>query len=238
MSNTVTEHVADVDGSTLPRLHALHMRAPFFSATGRVVVTFPTFTRSTPISMMLASLIALQFRLCTHPLLPDDVRTCRSVKSLLFLVFVTTSLGGAPNTKDVSVLEPRGYQGGIKYWILTPCQLPPTCDETNRTAGLRGWWSRRRLPMHRVTACAHFHSEGRNYRQCFLLLFFVKSDARTLVARACLGGAAVSGRRPKKFPTASPSGASRRLAPSLWPFPRPCSVVPRPVCAPRRRSGS
>ena len=27
--------------------------------------------------------------------------------------------------------------------MLALCNLPPTCDETNRAAGLSGWWSRR-----------------------------------------------------------------------------------------------
>ena len=34
------------------------------------------------------------------------------------------------------------------------------CDETNRAAGLRGWWSRLRLPVHRATTCAHFILKG------------------------------------------------------------------------------
>ena len=55
-----------------------------------------------------------------------------------------------------SVLEPPGNRGGIKYWIFTSSLLTPTCDGTNRSAGIRGWWSRRRLPVHRATACAHF----------------------------------------------------------------------------------
>ena len=40
MTDAVTEHVADVVGTILPGLHALHVRASFFFATG--VFSFPT----------------------------------------------------------------------------------------------------------------------------------------------------------------------------------------------------
>ena len=107
-----------------------------------------------------------------------------------------------------------------KYWIFTPSHLPPTCDETNRAAGLRGWWSRRRLPVHRVTTRAHFVLKGEIIVN-FSLRFIVKTGALALVARTSLVGTAESERPFKESPPASPPRASRRLAPSLWPLPRP-----------------
>ena len=68
--------------------------------------------------------------------------------------------------------------------------------------------------MHRATTCAHFTLKGETIANFSPLRFFVKSGARTLIARTSLGGAAESERSSKKSCTASPSGASRRLAPS------------------------
>ena len=44
--------------------------------------------------------------------------------------------------------------------MLALFNLLPTCDETNRAAGLSGWWSRREQPVQR-----EFEFEGGNYRQ-------------------------------------------------------------------------
>ena len=38
--------------------------------------------------------------------------------------------------------------------------LTPYCDDTNRAAGLRGWWSRRVASGARVTSCSHSRFEG------------------------------------------------------------------------------
>ena len=70
-------------------------------------------------------------------------------------------------TLEEFVLEPPGNRGGIPSTGSSRrllCLRP--CDETNRAAGSRGW-SRRRLPVHRATTCAHFILKGGNYRQFF-----------------------------------------------------------------------
>ena len=38
--------------------------------------------------------------------------------------------------------------------------MHPYCDDTNRAAGLRGWWSRRVASGARVTSCSHSPSKG------------------------------------------------------------------------------
>ena len=38
--------------------------------------------------------------------------------------------------------------------------LPPYCDDTNRAAGLRGWWSRWVASGARVTSCSHSRLKG------------------------------------------------------------------------------
>ena len=61
----------------------------------------------------------------------------------------------------VFVLEPPGKPGRYsKYWIFTPSHLPPTCDETNRATGLRGWWSRRELLGAQGNHACALRSEG------------------------------------------------------------------------------
>ena len=68
--------------------------------------------------------------------------------------------------------------------------------------------------MHRATTCAPFIPKGEIIVNFSPLRLFVKSGSRTLVARTCLGGAAESEQPSKKSSAASPSGTSRKLAPS------------------------
>ena len=52
--------------------------------------------------------------------------------------------------------------------MLALFNLLPTCDETNRAAGLSGWWSRREQPVQRGTLCLHCGFEGGNIGNFFL----------------------------------------------------------------------
>ena len=52
--------------------------------------------------------------------------------------------------------------------MLALFDLLPTCDETNRAAGLSGWWSRKEQPVQRGTLCLHCGFEGGNCRQFVL----------------------------------------------------------------------
>ena len=98
-------------------------------------------------------------------------------------------------------------------------KLPPYCDDTNRAAGPRGWWSRRVASGARVTSCSHSRFEGGNYRQ-FVPDASVHSGAcHVSVTRIFLEGAAGSVRPLKGVSsichTLSASAAYSSAAPHL-----------------------
>ena len=63
--------------------------------------------------------------------------------------------------------------------ILMLIDLPETCDESTRVAGLSGWWSRRGLPVQRATLCLCYGFAGRSYWQFVVGCFFSDFDAFT-----------------------------------------------------------
>ena len=75
---------------------------------------------------------------------------------LLFQSSCPLLLASRLRKSETFVHEPPGNQGGLEILDSTSSPLPRACDETNGADGLRGWWSRRRLPVHRVTTRAHF----------------------------------------------------------------------------------
>ena len=99
-----------------------------------------------------------------------------------------------------------------------PCTISPLLLLVQRLTleefvlGPRGWWSKRRLPVHRATSCTHSFSTA-NYRQLFSPLFRLKRRVH-VVCPDLLGGAAESVQPSKHLLFASAAVSSRELAPS------------------------